>query len=177
MSEAVGEFPKRRAYQADYYKRKIQDPEWKAKKRASTRESVRKWWLKKHEDAEFRASELARSRSATRRLASYKTGARQRGLCWLLADAEAVAMFHSSCHYCKRSVADVGCIMGIDRKNNDLGYEYTNCVPCCKPCNVGKHTMPYEAFIAYLDAIVRNRAAAARAEQHDDDTTTTVDDV
>lgn len=36
---------------------------------------------------------------------------------------------------------------GIDRKDNNLGYEKPNCVPCCMRCNQMKNNMTMEEFI------------------------------
>ena len=36
---------------------------------------------------------------------------------------------------------------GIDRVDNDLGYVITNCLPCCKPCNVAKNNHTAHDFI------------------------------
>ena len=36
---------------------------------------------------------------------------------------------------------------GIDRKDNNLGYEKANCVPCCKRCNQMKNDMTMDEFI------------------------------
>ena len=35
---------------------------------------------------------------------------------------------------------------GIDRKNNNLGYTYDNCVTACTTCNKAKNSMTIEEF-------------------------------
>jgi hypothetical protein len=42
------------------------------------------------------------------------------------------------CHYCE---GDIGFNIGLDRKDNTVGYSYENVVPCCGICNStkGKH--------------------------------------
>lgn len=56
-----------------------------------------------------------------------------------------------NCHYCnsvpqntkvhKQSYGDLILLYnGLDRVNNDIGYEPENCVPCCRSCNIAKHT-------------------------------------
>lgn len=50
-----------------------------------------------------------------------------------------------ACHYCGLQPKSIG---GIDRKDNAQGYLQGNCVPCCRPCNVYKHTTSYEIFVA-----------------------------
>jgi len=39
---------------------------------------------------------------------------------------------------------------GIDRANSNIGYILSNCVPCCKICNIAKHNMTQEAFAGWL---------------------------
>lgn len=46
---------------------------------------------------------------------------------------------------------------GIDRKNNAVGYEIENCIPCCSLCNTAKNTTTYEDFISWLDRITKFR--------------------
>jgi len=36
--------------------------------------------------------------------------------------------------------------VGIDRKNNDIGYKLDNCVSCCSACNFMKHKLSLEVF-------------------------------
>lgn len=47
---------------------------------------------------------------------------------------------------------------GIDRINNEIGYEEGNCVPCCIQCNQAKLTQPNESFLAWLDRIAEFRS-------------------
>lgn len=42
---------------------------------------------------------------------------------------------------------------GIDRKNNDIGYEVSNCLPCCGSCNKAKLDMSYEKFLLLIKNI------------------------
>ncbi len=46
---------------------------------------------------------------------------------------------------------------GIDRKDNNLGYIYSNCLSCCTMCNIMKSDMSYCEFIAWIDRIVKKR--------------------
>ena len=45
---------------------------------------------------------------------------------------------------------------GIDRIDNDVGYTLSNCVPCCKFCNMAKHTRSKEQFISWVITIVNH---------------------
>jgi hypothetical protein len=44
---------------------------------------------------------------------------------------------------------------GVDRKNNNDGYEILNVVPCCWICNRGKKEYGYEDFVERLKNIAR----------------------
>ena len=45
---------------------------------------------------------------------------------------------------------------GIDRKNNEIGYEEYNCLPCCKDCNFAKRELSYDDFISLVKRIYKN---------------------
>lgn len=73
----------------------------------------------------------------------------------------------SPCHYCgfegspsiyKTSAREITLITnGIDRKDNDKGYDIDNVVSCCEICNFGKRSRSYSEFIEYLDRVSRFR--------------------
>lgn len=61
------------------------------------------------------------------------------------------------CKYCKSDTSkEVG--VGLDRLNNDIGYELTNVVTCCKACNFGRneHFTP-EEWQTMIDALLKHR--------------------
>ena len=43
----------------------------------------------------------------------------------------------------------IPCVNGLDRKNSTQGYTKDNTVPCCKTCNIAKHTMSVDEFITW----------------------------
>lgn len=62
----------------------------------------------------------------------------------------------SNCYYCgsnptrKKNVYGSNgsyTYNGIDRKDNSVGYELNNCVPCCWECNQFKRTLDHDEFI------------------------------
>ena len=64
-----------------------------------------------------------------------------------------------SCHYCGSPPTQVSkrkrtngtfVYNGLDRMDNSLGYVIDNVVPCCKRCNIAKHTMDYQEFRAWV---------------------------
>lgn len=40
---------------------------------------------------------------------------------------------------------------GIDRKDNSLGYDHSNCVSCCPECNEVKWGMDYDKWLNWLN--------------------------
>jgi hypothetical protein len=45
---------------------------------------------------------------------------------------------------------------GIDRRNNDEGYTFSNCVSCCQKCNWAKKNYSLEEFTAWVEAVYRH---------------------
>ena len=79
-----------------------------------------------------------------------------------LSKEEFKSIIIRNCHYCgekpkqkinTRQSNGAFIYNGIDRKNNNIGYIYDNCVPCCKKCNTLKRSMSYGEFITYLTKI------------------------
>ena len=97
----------------------------------------------------------------------FKTKAENRGLSWNLTFEQVKNLITKNCHYCsskpfskrfkKMPWNSEILINGIDRKNNLLGYEIENCVPCCGICNRAKSSMSYENFIEYINRIRGNK--------------------
>ena len=95
-----------------------------------------------------------------RALRMYQAHANNRGLSWLLSDDEFFALCEQECHYCgnlpSNFIKPVGkarngfLYSGIDRIDSSLGYKRSNCVPCCKLCNVAKMDRDYDEFVAWI---------------------------
>ena len=100
-------------------------------------------------------------------LLDYKIGARKRSLSFDLSEAEFKKLTQQNCHYCniepkqvfkstnKKLLADTAennkyVYNGVDRKDNSIGYELSNCVPCCTICNRAKSSISYNDFIEYI---------------------------
>jgi len=56
------------------------------------------------------------------------------------------------CTYCgiSRSIL----VLGVDRRNAQMGYLRDNCVPCCSPCNLLKRSMSVDEFVAHVQKVV-----------------------
>lgn len=109
---------------------------------------------------------------------SYRSSARKRKRAFELSFAEFLALAASNCFYCGgapaskchqvvnvngRSVTNYGRWLlynGVDRIDNEKGYEPGNCVACCSICNLAKRTMTLADFYSWVDRIYHNRLFA-----------------
>lgn len=87
----------------------------------------------------------------------YRNGANQRDYLFSLTEQEFLELTQSDCHYCdsppsilKETYGDTYVYNGIDRKDNAIGYEFANCLPCCTICNRAKNDMKYDDFVAWI---------------------------
>lgn len=89
---------------------------------------------------------------------SYKTGAKKRGLDFLLSKEKFVELTSSNCFYCEEAPSRIRKTRykhatygykfnGIDRVVNSIGYVDSNCVPCCYDCNIMKMDSSPDDFI------------------------------
>jgi hypothetical protein len=94
-----------------------------------------------------------------------KRGAEKRNLSFTLSFDQVMAISLRNCEYCgsepkileKLNESSKFFRNGIDRKDNNIGYEDKNCVTCCFTCNRAKGSMPYVKWISYLDDLTRYR--------------------
>lgn len=94
-------------------------------------------------------------------LRRYKSKAIKAGRVFSLTDDQADILFSSNCFYCgtppnnhqghqHHNYNGGFTYNGIDRLNNDIGYEWDNCVACCDMCNKAKRDIPEEDFIEWV---------------------------
>lgn len=92
----------------------------------------------------------------------YKRHAKTRKYDWLLSREDVNDIILKNCHYCNSTPKNIkttknsieGLLYsGIDRVDNDRGYESDNCVPCCKQCNRAKGEMSKNEFIIWIKAM------------------------
>lgn len=102
-------------------------------------------------------------------LASYRSGAKNRNLCFELSFDQFKSIVIQNCHYCgaqpKLNILDkkeknhpnhcaIDVYMnGIDRIDSNIGYIIDNCVPCCAICNRAKMDQPYDKFVNYINRL------------------------
>lgn len=82
----------------------------------------------------------------------YRHGAIKRDYDFDLTIDDVEKLLNKKCHYCGNINSD-----GIDRVNNNIGYNIDNCVPCCKTCNRAKNNMTYEEFMQWIDNLITYR--------------------
>jgi hypothetical protein len=94
-------------------------------------------------------------------LRHYQSGARKRGLVWMLTPREFHKLTSSPCYYTGRrpsttQVSKSGetyTYNGIDRLDSSRGYTTDNCVPCYKEINRMKGSIPVQEFIKLVKEI------------------------
>lgn len=85
----------------------------------------------------------------------YKYSAKSRGYDFDLSTDSFRRLIYSNCYFCgiePKQIHNEILYNGIDRLNNEKGYERENCLACCKVCNRGKGTMNSDE---YFDHTVR----------------------
>lgn len=90
----------------------------------------------------------------------YRHNASIKGYSFNLSKDEFKPITKMDCHYCGasptgsmvRSKSTNGSYIhnGVDRIDNQLGYELNNVVPCCKLCNYAKRDRNYHEFINWI---------------------------
>jgi hypothetical protein len=78
----------------------------------------------------------------------------RRGLSFEISRSDFDSLWSKACYYCGDPIKTIG----IDRKINSVGYELSNVVPCCKPCNFLKRTNDHDIFVSRCVQIARNLA-------------------
>ena len=109
---------------------------------------VRKEWMDKNRG---HMSQWAKTHVNTR-LSAIKSSAQTRGKSWNITDELAKELMTSPCHYCGLIDMNIR-VNGIDRVNNDIGYENGNVVPCCKLCNYFKKNYTVDEFLVHAKRI------------------------
>ena len=85
------------------------------------------------------------------RYATYKRGAESRGYAFELTIKEFNNLWNKPCSYCNTPILDIG----IDRKDNSVGYTVDNTIACCTTCNFMKGKLTHNEFISKCIEIVK----------------------
>ena len=90
----------------------------------------------------------------------YKDNAKKRNYCFYLTFKQFVSFWQKSCYYCGSEIKTIG----INRKDNNVGYILENCVPCCWSCNKFKRNKSTEHFIFMCKKIAKYQFTKIRSE-------------
>lgn len=96
----------------------------------------------------------------------YRCAARKRGHAFDLTRDEFRAIVSQNCFYCENLPSMQTRVIeynsspfvynGIDRVDNDLGYTFENCVPCCRSCNFKKGKITKELVYKVYHRLFNN---------------------
>jgi len=81
----------------------------------------------------------------------YVRGATRRNYSMNLCFDDFKAIVVQKCYYCHYKKEEE--VNGIDRINNDIGYDKENCVPCCETCNMMKYYLHPKFFVELCNII------------------------
>ncbi len=76
-----------------------------------------------------------------------------------ISESEFNEISNMNCFYCGVSGPN-----GIDRINATLGYEKSNCAPCCKHCNYVKGNLSLEDFETWANRFVKHQLKKAKRD-------------
>lgn len=94
-------------------------------------------------------SSKKRNKNPNRRFSMYKESAKRRNLDFNITFEDFMDLWENSCFYCGSKIDGIG----IDRKNNNVGYTVENIVPCCSECNMAKGFRDYNSFINWIKKV------------------------
>ena len=136
----------------DENKDKIRDlkSEWRKKNKDKIRKQQKRWRDKNPEKIRsYSRKQLEkRKNNPVYRYHKYKYSAKKRGYIFNLTKDTFISLLNFTCHYCNSSEN-----IGVDRKDNNIGYIKENCLPCCKECNYLKKSLSYEHFTSLCKKI------------------------
>lgn len=69
-----------------------------------------------------------------------------------ITEEEFKKLSHSNCYYCNATGPN-----GIDRVNNAIGYNLSNCVPACKHCNYVKGDLSQKDFTLWKNRFITHQ--------------------
>ncbi len=99
----------------------------------------------------FVSQEVLDSRTISAKYAMYKHAANKRGYSFEINKEEFKNLLQNECVYCGLTPA-----VGVDRKDNSIGYTFENSVSCCNWCNRMKLDKSCEDFIEHCKRIINN---------------------
>lgn len=110
--------------------------QWRQKNKEQIREKEKKW--------ENRWSQQPKGK-----FNKYKKNAKKRGIEWNLDFDQFTIYWQKNCYYCGSPIKTIG----LDRMNNNKGYEQGNVISCCAQCNYAKRNLSSREFIELCNKI------------------------
>lgn len=83
---------------------------------------------------------------------TYRTRILSKNKSFELTYNEFLTLINNNCVYC----GDTQINGGIDRIDSNLGYTIQNSAPCCKYCNIMKHTATQQEFLDRIAKIANH---------------------
>jgi len=93
---------------------------------------------------------------------NYKTVAKKRGFDFSLTKEQFLKLIKQNCFYCgsppqrRKHYDSYYNANGVDRMDNERGYDVENVVPCCLVCNRMKLHLPITIFLEHIKKIIRH---------------------
>jgi hypothetical protein len=100
----------------------------------------------------------------------YQKNAKTKKLIFNLSETLFKKLTQENCFYCgsepknvMKNWCDNGDYIynGIDRIDNTVGYEESNCVPCCKQCNYAKRKISQQEFLLWVERVYNHSIKTA----------------
>lgn len=107
---------------------------WRLNNLARCQKRSQEYYLINKGVISLRAKEYAREPEARYKRA--KSDAAKKGMTFNLGQFIYIELISNPCHYCGKITMGIETAIGLDRIDNNYGYEYMNVLPCCKTCNM-----------------------------------------
>lgn len=115
------------------------------------RECSKKWYRDNADRVKIYVRRWQKDNPIKHKYTRYKVDAKRRDYEFSITIEQFAAIITQPCHYCGESISE-----GVDRKNNNIGYIFNNCLPCCSNCNRAKSEMSYEDFGNFISKVFKH---------------------
>ena len=100
----------------------------------------------------------------TNRFTRAKHQAKKRGFCWAITKEEYAQLLKCVCNYCSGPLNLIG--VGLDRIDNEKGYELGNILPCCGTCNkIRGDRLTRDEMVVAMNAVLELRKLIKEDEE------------
>ena len=113
--------------------------------------SKTKLWRSENKE-HIAADSRKRANAPKGKYSEYRRQAVRRSLVFAITFDEFMLFWKKPCRYCDGPIETIG----LDRKNNSVGYVIDNITACCSRCNYAKTDMNSIEFVSFCSAVHRN---------------------